>query len=318
MANYVVYRPLAMKKIFLFIFLFASYPGFSQFTVSDNHRYLLKNGKPFFWLGDTGWELFHRLNKEEVDTYFKKRAEQGFTVIQAVVLSELNGLDTPNANGDRPLINNDPEKLNEAYFRFVDYVVDQANNYNLNIAMLPTWGDKVYKDKWGAGPEIFNEANARQYGKEIGARYKDKTNIIWVLGGDRLPRGAGDIAIWNAMGDGIMEATGNKAIISFHPQPCDSGSATWFHHEAWLAFNMFQNGHCRDVAMYDKIQTAYNLAPAKPVMDAEPIYEDHPVCFNVKDLGTSSAYDVRKYAYLDLFSGAFGHTYGCHDIWQLY
>ena len=53
-------------------------------------------------------------------------------------------------------------------------------------------------------------------------------------------------------------------------------------------------------------------------MDAEPIYEDHPVCFNVKDLGTSSAYDVRKFAYLDLFAGAFGHTYGCHDIWQFY
>jgi hypothetical protein len=58
--------------------------------------------------------------------------------------------------------------------------------------------------------------------------------------------------------------------------------------------------------------------PAKPVLDGEPIYEDHPVCFNVKDLGTSNAYDVRLYAYLDLFSGACGHTYGCHDIWQFY
>jgi hypothetical protein len=62
---------------------------------------------------------------------------------------------------------------------------------------------------------------------------------------------------------------------------------------------------------------AYNAKPTKPIIDGEPIYEDHPVCFNVNDLGTSSAYDVRKYAYLDLFSGAFGHTYGCHDIWQM-
>lgn len=308
-----------MKKIYYFIFsILISNHSFSQFTVSDNHRYLLKNGKPFFWLGDTGWELFHRLNKDDVDKYFKKRSEQGFTVVQAVVLSEINGLDSPNANGDRPLINNDPTKPNEAYFKFVDYVVDKANDYNMNIAMLPTWGDKVFKDRWGAGPEIFNTTNARQYGKWIGDRYKNKTNIIWVLGGDRLPRNANDVAIWNAMGAGIMEATGNKAIITFHPQPCDSGSATWFHHEAWLAFNMFQNGHCRDVPVYNKIQLAYNLTPVKPVMDAEPIYEDHPVCFNAKDLGISSAYDVRKYAYLDLFSGAFGHTYGCHDIWQMY
>jgi len=308
-----------MKKLVFLIFIICiSLQSFSQFTISDNHRYLLKNGKPFFWLGDTGWELFHRLNKDDVDAYFKKRSEQGFTIVQAVVLAEFNGLDSPNANGDRPLINNDPTKPNEAYFKFVDYVVDKANDYNMNIAMLPTWGDKVFKDHWGAGPEIFNTANANQYGKWIGDRYKNKTNIIWVLGGDRLPRNTNDVAIWNAMGEGIMEATDNKAVISFHPQPCDSGSATWFHHETWLAFNMFQNGHCRDVANYNKIQLAYNLTPAKPVMDAEPIYEDHPVCFNVKDLGTSNAYDVRKYAYLDLFSGAFGHTYGCHDIWQFY
>ena len=296
-----------MKKIAAFIFiLIISNQSFAQFSVSDNHRYLLKNGKPFFWLGDTGWELFHRLNKNEVNEYFKKRSAQGFTVVQAVVLSEINGLDSPNANGDKPLINDDPTKPNEAYFKFVDYVVDKANDYNMNIAMLPTWGDKVFKDRWGAGPEIFNTINAKIYGKWIGNRYKNKTNIVWVLGGDRNPRNANDVAIWNAMGKGIMEATNNKAVISFHPQPCDSGSATWFHHSLWLAFNMFQNGHCRDVANYNKIQLAYNLSPTKPVMDAEPIYEDHPVCFNVNDLGTSSAYDVRKYAYLDLFSGAFG------------
>lgn len=115
-----------------------------------------------------------------------------------------------------------------------------------------------------------------------------------------------------------MEATNNKALMSFHPQYCDSGSATCFGYQAWLSFNSFQNGHCRDNPVYNTIQLAYHLQPTKPVIDAEPIYEDHPVCFNAKDLGTTSAYDVRIYAYPDLFSGAFGHTYGCHDIWQMY
>jgi hypothetical protein len=53
-------------------------------------------------------------------------------------------------------------------------------------------------------------------------------------------------------------------------------------------------------------------------MDGEPIYEDHPVCFNANDLGYSAAYDVRRAAYLDLFAGAHGHTYGCHAVWQMY
>ncbi|RYY22271.1 MAG: DUF4038 domain-containing protein, partial [Chitinophagaceae bacterium] len=64
-----------------------------QLQVSENQRFLVtKDGKPFFWLGDTAWELFHRLSREEADTYLKNRADKGFTVIQAVALAELDGL----------------------------------------------------------------------------------------------------------------------------------------------------------------------------------------------------------------------------------
>jgi hypothetical protein len=308
-----------MRKAFLFVLMFALFQNVTaQFSISSNHRYLMKDGKPFFWLGDTGWELFHRLTREEANEYLEHRAAQGFTIIQAVVLAEFDGLHAPNAYGDTPLIKHDPLQPNETYFKHVDYIIDKAASYNLNIGLLPTWGDKIFKDRWGTGPEIFNVHNAKAYGRWIANRYKDKKNIVWILGGDRNPRNENDVAIWRAMGEGIMEATNGKAVISFHPQPCELGSATWFHKDGWLSFNMFQNGHCRNNNVYDKIQAAYNLQPVKPVLDAEPIYEDHPVCFNVKDLGTSNAYDVRKFAYLDLFSGACGHTYGCHDIWQFY
>jgi uncharacterized protein DUF4038/collagenase-like protein with putative collagen-binding domain len=290
----------------------------AQFTVSTNKRFILKEGKPFFWLGDTAWELFHALNRQETDQYLKKRSEQGFTVVQAVVLAELDGLNTPNANGDKPLIDNDPTKPNEKYFEHVDYVIDKAAVYNMNIAMLPTWGDKVFKNPWGKGPEIFNAQNAAVYGAWLAKRYRDKKNIIWVLGGDRNPRNETDIQIWRAMGNAIMKETANKALITYHPQPNPSSSAEWFHNESWLAFNMFQTGHCRETAIYDKIQLVYNMKPVKPVLDGEPIYEDHPVCFNAKEFGTSNAFDVRRSAWLSLFAGSFGHTYGCHDVWQMY
>ena len=308
-----------MKKFSLLLILLASfYPLFAQFSISPNKHYLLKDGKPFFWMGDTAWELFHRLNRQDADRYLKHRSEQGFTVIQAVALAEFDGLNTPNAYGEKPLVGNDPEKPNEKYFEHVDYVIDKAASYNLNIALLPTWGDKIDKDKWGIGPLVFNEKNAAIYATWLANRYKNRNNIIWILGGDRNPRNEHDVAIWHAMGEAIMKATDNKALITYHCQPNEQGSAEWFRNEPWFGFNMFQNGHCRDVANYDKILNSYNSKPTRPVIDGEPLYEDHPVCFNVQDLGTSSAYDVRKYAYLDLFAGAFGHTYGCHDIWQMY
>jgi len=293
---------------------------FAQISISDNHRYLLRDGKPFFWLGDTAWELFHRLNREQADQYLQHRASQGFTVIQAVILAEFDGLHTPNAYGNLPLQKDDPTKPEEAYFKHVDYILDKAASNGLVIGLLPTWGDKVWKSSWGKGPEIFTPQNARVYGKWLGKRYRNRKNIVWILGGDRIPQNDQQLSIWRQMAAGIREGLGkkNKAVITFHTQPNALGSAEWFHKDAWLSFNMFQNGHCRNTPVYDKIQAAYNLTPVKPVLDGEPIYEDHPVCFNAKELGTSSAYDVRTYAYLDLFAGACGHTYGCHDIWQFY
>lgn len=308
------------KTLFVLLGLAISSNGFAQFSVSENQRYILRAGKPFFYLADTGWELFHRLDREQAAYYLKRRAEQGFTVIQAVVLAEFDGLHVPNAYGDLPLFNDNPATPNEAYFRHVDYIIDKAAELNMVIALLPSWGDKVWRAQWGKGPEIFTVDNAMAYGKWIGDRYKNKNNIIWVVGGDRIPQNETHVEIWRSMARGIVAGAGGvtKPLISFHPQPNELGSAEWYHNDDWLSFNMFQNGHCRNTAVYDKIQRVYNMKPVKPVMDAEPIYEDHPVCFNARDLGTSNAYDTRMYAYLDVFAGAHGHTYGCHDIWQFY
>jgi hypothetical protein len=292
----------------------------AQFTVSPNGHYLLRNGKDFFWLGDTGWELFHRLSLSQADLYLKTRASQGFTVIQAVVLAEFDGLHIPNANGDLPLLNDDPGKPIEKYFNHVDYIIDKATEEGLVIGLLPIWGDKINPSTWGKGPVIFNLDNAKVYGHWLGARYKNRKNIIWTLGGDRNPQNATELKIWRAMAAGIQEGSGGKgkALITYHPQPDNLGSGEYFFYDEWFGFNMLQNEHYRNTAVYDKIFAAWSRVPEKPVLGGEPIYEDHPVCFNANDLGVSSAYDVRQYAYLDLFSGAFGHTYGCHDIWQFY
>src|SRR5215204_3167989 len=82
-----------------------------QLKVSDNKRFLVTaDGKPFFWLGDTAWELFHRLTREEAERYLRNRAAKRFTVVQAVALAEFDGLTAPNAYGHLPLRDNDPAK----------------------------------------------------------------------------------------------------------------------------------------------------------------------------------------------------------------
>ena len=95
-----------------------------RINVSDNHRFLVtESGQPFFWVGDTAWELFHRLTREEIELYLINRAERGFNVIQAVALAESDGLLTPNRYGEVPLLDLDPTRPNEAYFAHVDYAI---------------------------------------------------------------------------------------------------------------------------------------------------------------------------------------------------
>ena len=89
--------------------------------VSDNRRFLVRDGgTPFFYLGDTAWALFQRLDLAEAARYLEDRAAKGFTVIEEVVLSEFDGLRAPNRYGDLPLHGRDPLRPNESYFRHVD------------------------------------------------------------------------------------------------------------------------------------------------------------------------------------------------------
>ena len=305
----------------------------AKLKVSPDHHFLIQeDGKPFFYLADTAWELFHRLDRKEAAEYLRTRAEQGYTVVQAVALAELEGLTDPNAYGKLPLVGNDPTKpattpgANPAksteydYWDHVEYIIDEANRNGIYVGLLPTWGRWVVKNT-RKDESIFTPASAQTYGEFLGKRF-GKKGIIWILGGDRSADGVEDI--WRALARGIAIGVSGKedydmVLMGFHPRGGGT-SSTWFHYDAWLAVNMQQTGHgLADITQsWAKIAKDYALTPPKPVIDAEPLYEDHPLAFRSSQNGYSFDAHVRQRAYWDLFSGACGHTYGNHAVWQMY
>ncbi|WP_020618073.1 glycoside hydrolase family 140 protein [Paenibacillus daejeonensis] len=312
-------------------------------AVSRCGRYLERaDGSAFFWLGDTAWELFHKLTREEAQVYLDIRAEQGFTVIQAVALAELDGLQTPNAYGRLPFqivesatTTQETEDVDAqetgshaapsllipdtdgpySYWDHVDAIVSLAAERGLYIALLPTWGDK-FNRKWGLGPEVFAPENAAYYGNWLGERYRSQTNVIWVLGGDRPLESEQHCAIVDAMAAGLKEGDGGSHLMSFHP-PGAASSADHVHDRPWVDFHMIQSGHGEaEITNYRRIERDYSLTPVRPVLDAEPCYEDHPVAFRPEN-GYFDEADVRRAAYYAMLSGAFGHTYGHHSVWPM-
>jgi len=310
------------------IFLFTMEVAAQNLRVSDNGRFLVKSdGTPFIWIGDTAWELFHRLDSAEANKYLSDRADKGFNVIQAVVLAELDGLNTPNANGDIPLIENDPTKPNGAYFEHVDYMLGIADRLDLYMAILPSWGEWVTPR---FGDYIFkNTSDAYTFGNYLGQRFRGFQNIIWVLGGDRLPdeRKEG-IAIWRAMAEGVTdgvngtdrfdkEADYSTTLMTYH---CFAPSSDFFREDAWIDFHSWGSYHNAN-----EEKRAYTIAQEMwkdlntPIINLEPAYEKIPKNYepNAK-AGYFDASDVRRHAYWSVFTGAFGHTYGAHPIWQMY
>ncbi len=294
-----------------------------RLRVSDNRRFLVTaDGRPFFWLGDTAWELFHRLTREDATRYLENRAAKGFTVVQAVALAEFDGLDQPNAYGHCPLVDHDPGRPDvkdgpdDDYWDHVDWIVGKANGLGLYVGFLPTWGDK-WNRKWGQGPEIFTPANAEAYGEWLGRRYRDAA-LVWILGGDRPVETEAHKEILRAMARGLRRGDGGWHLVTLHPTG-GTGSAQWFQAEDTLDFNMRQNGHQAEfTGRYDQTRADYDRTPVRPVLDGEPLYEDHPISFDAAKYGHSVALDVRRPLYWDLFGGAFGHTYGHHSVWQMW
>ena len=303
---------------------FASAPR--KLKVSDNRRFLVtEDGSPIFWLGDTAWELFHRLNREEADRYLQDRVAKGFTVIQAVALAELDGHTDPNPYGHLPLHEFDPARPavkdgpENDYWDHVDHIVDRANALGLVVGFLPTWG-RYWHDpiKENGNKPLFTPANAEAYGQWLGQRYRDKS-LVWILGGDRAVENEEQKEITRAMARGLRKGDGGAHLITFHPRG-DTSSGDVFHAEPWLDFNMRQNGHVIEFTYrYDETADDYaRTGPVKPVVDGEPVYEDHPIAFKPEEFGHTLAADVRRPLYWNLFTGAFGHTYGHHSVWQMY
>jgi hypothetical protein len=302
------------------------------------------DGRPFFWLGDTGWKLLQSATRDEAAYYLQSRARQGFTVIQAVVLAEDESILKPNANGDVAFIDQDPARPNPRFFDHVASVVDEAARLGLYVCLLPTWGDKVTAP-WGAGPRVFRLDNlevARAYGRFLGDRLKGRTHVVWMLGGDRPAvldgrypdqwpqshaRGAGFAGnedwrpIWRAMAAGLDEGFGAVALKLYHPQGGSYSTTQMLLDEPWLSVHGFQSGHGggRDSPAWELVARDAKLAPDRPTLDLEPNYEDHPYNPWPKwdpASGYFRDHDVRKQVYRGVFAGGCGVTYGHHSVWQ--
>jgi hypothetical protein len=271
-------------------------------VTSDGRGFEHADGTPFFLMGDTAWEMIHFATEAEVDSYFTQRVAQGFNTTLTVAVAELEGFTKPNHAGHTPFEGSDLSQTNEAYWQHVDAVFSIAERHGCYVGLLPAWGT------WVDQGHIHIE-NAHDYGAWIATRYKDRTNLIWIIGGDLDYKGyhGQHDAVFQALAMGIRSVD-TQHLIGYHAK---TRSSLFAHNESWLDFNMFQTSHQLpdNPDSYRWIEADRALSPAKPTLDGEPRYEDHPIAWDEKN-GSFNDFDARQAAYWSVFSGAAGHVYG--------
>ncbi|ETN10507.1 hypothetical protein PPTG_10633 [Phytophthora nicotianae INRA-310] len=287
-------------------------------SVPHYGRYLYRTAskEPFFWQADTAWELIHRLNKTSIDFYLRTRAEQGYNVVQTVVISELNGTTRTNFYGDLPFSNSDSTKPNEAYFELVDWTVDLAASYGILIVLVPTWGMYV-SGGWHNFDRIFNESNAYKWGQYIGNRYPGLPKI---LGGDSN-------ALWSWNMSAVQNAYNenpDQDLVSVLA-PVEDTSSVWSSMRRGLKDSESQHGydslviyHPNNISsFYRHVLASDRLGLDQEVIDLENHYEGAHDSFDL-DKVIWNASHIRTGLYHGVYSGASGFTYGANSVWQMY
>lgn len=329
-------------------------------VAADGHHLQTSDGKPFLWVGDTAWGMIQYLKREEVDRYLDDRKKLGFSVIQTVAHWYPHGgglpsgpSNIPDAYGFRPFEGSaenpdvtkplvvpggTPEAPND-YWDHADYVVKAIAKRQMYLGLLPIWGRAYVTSTFGGTKQLYDADKARTFGAFLGARYRDQSNVIWIMGGDTKAEAKGydknqtyldfDARdVFRAMAEGVgrgvtgkplawnkSDPAWDKLLITYHPDGDPAlNSSSWFHSDPWLDANGVEVWRETDQVYPVMLADYQKTEPTKPSLFLEGSYE-----FGTyrEACGAITPLKVRRQFYHTFFAGGAGHTYGAGPIWAM-
>ena len=182
--------------------------------ISDNgHFFVDENGKPFYWQGDTEWELLRLFSAEDAKALLLERRKQGFSVIQVMVAGVFPewGIE----QGMKPWaalpawLDNNPLTPNEAYFSRADAIIKAAEESGMVLVL------GVYHSRDSDAGRI-NPDTARSWASWLARRYKKSPNIVWSMYPHADPASE---PVVSATVQGLRAGDGGAHLITMHPDP---------------------------------------------------------------------------------------------------
>jgi hypothetical protein len=292
----------------------------SRWTVAATQEYLLKDGRPFFYLADTAWMAFANLPLADWPRYLGYRKLQGFTALQISILPVTHDTSMSSHNVD-PFLkdahgNWDFTRYNEAYFAKAELMVEVAVAAGFAPVLGVLWCSYVPGTRCSNGSPVASAmpldavAPFATYAAQRFARF----DPIFFISGDTQFE-APDEEPYYMTALQAVKAVCPDALLTMHLHP--HGDLPRPFVDA-VDFYMYQSGH--GAGEQDRpylLAEKFASYPVKrPVVNSEPPYEGHG---RVGEQSRFNAFDVRKAIWQSLLSGAkMGVTYGAHGIWMFH
>jgi len=284
--------------------------------VSRGGRHLEdQRGVPFLIKGETAWLALANLTDEEQERYLADRARRGFNLVEVMLTNHdytlpPNPEPPSNRKGEQPFLRRgDLAAPNDAYFDRAVAFVDRAAAHGMAVLLAPLYlGFDGGREGWWQ--ELTSEANTRAvsagYGRYLGARFRDRPNLLWLAGGDFAPPpGSEGEARAFALLQGIRAAGATQPWTGHWNVGHQGGIST---DEALFAPAMELNGVYQYASPYRFTTRAFDARPPRPVFLLESAYEhEHP---------GGPLQPFRKAWWWAMVSGASGVVWSNYFLWR--
>jgi hypothetical protein len=266
--------------------------GRRHLRLSGDGRYLVDpSNNPVFLTGNCCWILPTQVTFAEAQFYIDTRASQGYNFLMMMLLDRSFADNAPaNENGDQPFTTpGDFTTPNEDYFAHFDAVIDYAESKGLDVGIAPLYlGFNGGSEGWESFVSSMTAQEVEDWGRFVGARYKTRPNIVWIIGGDRNP----GTDVKNKMTDLVngIKAEGDIHLITAHGNR-NTNSREIYPSVDWIDINAV---YTEDLNPASESATAYALTPFKPCFLIEDYYgNQHSI----------TALGVRREGYYAVFGG---------------
>lgn len=284
---------------------------------SANDRYMLDQfGNPWLAVGDTAWSMVGQLNNADITTYLTNRAAKGVNLIVFSAPEPWYAVNAPNnIDGVAPFTGTPFQStLNNTYWNRVDHTISTAATLGITCLICPFYlGYSGGPDGWDSEIAAASNANMTTYAGYLHTRYGTATNVMWLIGHDRVPD-ATQVAradAWIA----AMRGSNSQLIIpgGWHPRDIGGTDTFGFGSEDWTAATFadwdFDTQYDYSEHIAENARTMWANSPTTPFLYFEGKYEQE------QSIGIGHVL-LREQMWAAFCNGAFGVIFGNNPIWH--